>query len=660
MCKLCRDDYKLCGQDEDYSKNTNYEEKLPTYNSLNKNTINNLVHPQDNINISFGDYNNVIDNTNNSINKNINNNENIKENNNNENNNENIPVYDNPFCNISLNDSVNLGTCYIGTSQNHKKLKSFNGSDNNVTSLSSLNNNFYSKRNTETKKSKSISKIDFLSTENKPQNFFFNSDSKNNKKYKENPIKRNLRFIIKTNEDTKEVEDEQQDIKDENMNIDDDFNFKPSNKPFNNESIDIEDKKINYTSRNNSHKYNNNSNINLNIPHQYHTLNFISPFNKNKIENFNDDTLPNYKNIQSTLSDNEDDPELLLKYPKDHLSNIKYKLYLLFFNYNLKLFLKIIKKIPAKKQESLLKLYQNYEYCSSFEQPELDLNSLEYDVNLIPDKCYLYIGQKFLGKKSGYGFEIFQDSNAYYFGKFSNNNRIDYCKFIINNRLNSYQYIGEIKNYFAEGYGIYTNKETDIQYEGEWQHSSKNGYGIEIYGTNSYYQGIFVNGKREGIGFYLWEENVTYEGEWKNNYMHGWGIYKFKDGSKYMGSWKNGKMDGVGLLDAFENKVYFGGFKSDNKCGFGVIKWHKIVKIYLGFWKDNKQNGFGKLFYVDKEIYGYWKEGKIYKKFDNFEEFKKKICGNINNSNNNRIENYLTFFEMNYTETNYKIKTFSI
>ena len=223
MCKLCRDDYKLCGQDEDYSKNTNYEEKLPTYNSLNKNTINNLVHPQDNINISFGDYNNVIDNTNKYINKNINNNENIKENNNNENNNENIPVYDNPFCNISLNDSVNLGTCYIGTSQNHKKLKSFNGSDNNVTSLSS-------KRNTETKKSKSISKIDFLSTENKPQNFFFNSDSKNNKKYKENPIKRNLRFIIKTNEDTKEVEDEQQDIKDENMNIDDDFNFKPSNK----------------------------------------------------------------------------------------------------------------------------------------------------------------------------------------------------------------------------------------------------------------------------------------------------------------------------------------------------------------------------------------------------------------------------------------------
>ena len=669
MFKLCRDDFKLCEQDEDYSKNNNYEENILTSNNLNKDAINNLIHPQDNVNISFGDTNNMIDNSNNSINKNSNNNENIKENNNennnnnSENNNENIPVYDNPFFNISLNDSVNLGTCYIGTSQNHKKLKSFNSIDNiNDKNLNSLNNNFNSKRFTETKRSKSISKIDFLSSEKKQPNNY-NTERKNSKKNTENHIKRNLRFFIRTNEDKKEENDdeEQEDIRDENMNIDDDFNFKPSNKPCNSESFDKENTNYEYNSiSNNDNQKDNNSEISLKFLHQYNTENLGSSFSKNKIIKINTDTIPNYKNIQSTLSDNEDDPELLLKYPKNRLANIKYKLYLLYFNYNLKILLNILKKIPGQKKEALLKLYQNYEYCSSFEQSELDINSLECDVNLIPDKCYLYIGQKYLGKKSGYGFEIFQDSNAYYFGKFSNNKRIDYCKFSITNKLNSYKYVGEIKSYFAEGYGIYTNNETDIQYEGEWKHSQKNGYGIEVYGTNSYYQGTFENGKRSGIGFYLWEDNIFYEGEWKNNYMHGWGIYNFKDGSKYMGSWKNGKMDGVGLLDAFENKVYFGGFKNDNKCGFGVMKWHKIVKIYLGFWKDNRQNGFGKMFYADKEIYGYWKEGKIYKKFDNYDEFKKKLCGNINNTNNTRIDNYLAFFEMNYTEVNYKIKTFTV
>ena len=42
-------------------------------------------------------------------------------------------------------------------------------------------------------------------------------------------------------------------------------------------------------------------------------------------------------------------------------------------------------------------------------------------------------------------------------------------------------------------------------------------------------QGEYFNGKKDGIGIYLWEDGKKYMGEWKENIIEGFGIYEYID-----------------------------------------------------------------------------------------------------------------------------------
>ena len=62
------------------------------------------------------------------------------------------------------------------------------------------------------------------------------------------------------------------------------------------------------------------------------------------------------------------------------------------------------------------------------------------------------------------------------------------------------------------------------------------------YGYN--YTGDLYNGKREGVGKYIYKNGDIYDGDWKNDLKNGEGTFTFKEDSHtYIGEFSNGFFD---------------------------------------------------------------------------------------------------------------------
>ena len=372
---------------------------------------------------------------------------------------------------------------------------------------------------------------------------------------------------------------------------------------------------------------NNELNANLIINNKYYQRESEDIFKeKNDNEeknnlNHNMNDITNNKNNNQNISD--DDQERLEEIHK---------------NYGIRIITKYFRQMIEKKRESHKVIYTEYDSIK-----DINYFGNNTDVNLVPEKKYLYIGTKFKNEKDGLGLELFLDSNAKYFGLYKNNKRVSICRFKINNDNYSYYYNGEIKGIYANGFGYYENYKESIFYEGMWANSKKEGYGIEINNKdNSIYKGYFYRGKKEGIGTYSWSDNSSYYGEWSGGLLNGYGIYHFQDGSIYNGHWENNKMNGLGEFTFPEIKTYFGYFERDKRTGFGILIWYKENKVFIGFWKDNKQNGLGKFINNGKIRYGLWENGNLKEKIKNEENFNNKLRENESN--------YLCIFKYNSYE----------
>ena len=307
-------------------------------------------------------------------------------------------------------------------------------------------------------------------------------------------------------------------------------------------------------------------------------------------------------------------------------------------NYNSKIITKNFKKFVQNKNDGHKTLYTEY---TTVNEPDYIQNNLqsELDVNLIPDKKYLYIGTKFNDKKDGLGLELFSDSQAKYFGRYINGKRVWACQYYINNDNFQYYYYGEIKGIYAYGYGWHENYKEKIYYEGMWKNSKKEGYGIEKYNKdNSLYKGQFSNGKKEGIGYFSWDDNF-YMGEWSGGNLDGYGIYQFGDGSIYAGAFVNNRMEGLGEFTFPDIKTYFGYFEKDKRAGFGILIWYKENKVFIGFWANNKKNGLGKFISNGKIRYGLWENDELKQKIQNEESFVSQLKG--------QERNFIHFFKYN-------------
>ncbi|CAK68973.1 unnamed protein product (macronuclear) [Paramecium tetraurelia] len=142
------------------------------------------------------------------------------------------------------------------------------------------------------------------------------------------------------------------------------------------------------------------------------------------------------------------------------------------------------------------------------------------------------------------------------------------------------------------------------------------GQGIEQWPDQTQYQGLIVNGKKQGQGFLTWPQKENqkqqefYKGEFDNNLFDGYGIYQWSDGKMYEGRWKQGKRHGYGKYQGI-NQQYEGNFENDLYQGQGTLTIGD--KIISGMFTNGKMNGEMEVMIGRKKRKGIWKDGTFQK-----------------------------------------------
>lgn len=135
------------------------------------------------------------------------------------------------------------------------------------------------------------------------------------------------------------------------------------------------------------------------------------------------------------------------------------------------------------------------------------------------------------------------------------------------------------------------------------------------------YEGMWANGKRNGVGTLMYDSDgkERYEGEWLDDLRHGTGVMYYKTGNVYRGGWRHGKQHGHGqMLWYTKNEVYMGEWESGLQQGRGEHVWFIDVNNgtqfmtenrYKGEWRMGQRHGQGLFEYADGSKYsGQWAE----------------------------------------------------
>ena len=231
------------------------------------------------------------------------------------------------------------------------------------------------------------------------------------------------------------------------------------------------------------------------------------------------------------------------------------------------------------------------------------------------------------------------------------NNKNKYENFV-NNALNDPRNENILKNFHIDFLpngelfiGIFTQDPKNLPlkgvtlslsgdfYEGNFVNGKKEGNGTMIYKNGTRYEGAFKENKHNGFGKIIQLDGETFIGEWKdgkingngvryhkngdkyigsyiNNIRNGLGHYIFANGDSYEGNWENGKANGIGKFNFKNGNVYDGEFVDNIIYGKGSFKM-KNGDLYNGYFKNGLINGKGNIIYENGEKFvGFFQNGK--------------------------------------------------
>ena len=135
--------------------------------------------------------------------------------------------------------------------------------------------------------------------------------------------------------------------------------------------------------------------------------------------------------------------------------------------------------------------------------------------------------------------------------------------------------------------------------------------GIILTINGEYYEGEFMNGKKDGKGKLIYKNGTEYIGNFKNNKHHGYGQLTQTDGEIFQGEWKDGKINGNGTRFHSNGDKYIGNYINNIRNGHGYYIFSN-GDSYEGNWKDGKANGQGVFKYNNGNIYeGEFKDNLI-------------------------------------------------
>ena len=135
---------------------------------------------------------------------------------------------------------------------------------------------------------------------------------------------------------------------------------------------------------------------------------------------------------------------------------------------------------------------------------------------------------------------------------------------------------------------VYYDDESNSYYEGWWCGGYRNGRGLCLYSDKLMYEGNWSMGRENGRGVLMTgNRQVLYRGDWVDGCFHGSGTYTFPNGDIYRGDWREGKRHGKGeyFVKAF-GCTYFGDWKENKRHGKGIFEWADGSK-YDGDWEKD-------------------------------------------------------------------------
>jgi len=164
-------------------------------------------------------------------------------------------------------------------------------------------------------------------------------------------------------------------------------------------------------------------------------------------------------------------------------------------------------------------------------------------------------------------------------------------------------YEGNWINGKRHGKGKYDYADGISWYDGEWVDDKKEGYGTEHYPDNDEYKGYFKNGKRNGKGIYKYVNGDIYDGNFTNSIRTGKGKYTWKkSGNVYDGDWLNDVINGKGIKTFSNGDVYDGNWVKGKKSGYGTEKLKNGIE-YIGNFENDLRNGHGEITHGNGDVY---------------------------------------------------------
>ena len=136
-----------------------------------------------------------------------------------------------------------------------------------------------------------------------------------------------------------------------------------------------------------------------------------------------------------------------------------------------------------------------------------------------------------------------------------------------------------------------------------------------------FYEGNYLNGKKEGFGTLYLSNGDIYRGEFKQDKFNGTGLYSFGFGGTYRGDFFDGKKHGKGTLKT-EDLIYEGEYVDDKIRGKGIYKFKNgdVLDVYKDglkssgtFYYKNGSKYVGQLEWIWRQGQGiyYGKNGQI-------------------------------------------------
>jgi radial spoke head protein 1 len=144
------------------------------------------------------------------------------------------------------------------------------------------------------------------------------------------------------------------------------------------------------------------------------------------------------------------------------------------------------------------------------------------------------------------------------------------------------------------------------QYEGDYRHQQRCGFGSYVFQNGARYIGEWVAGQKQGQGKFHYPDGSSYDGEWRKDRKHGFGVYTYPNGDTYEGTWYRNLKHGVGTYRFGEEKL---ALKSVWHYGIskGAVEVKHAAFYYHGAWAQHKLCGDGVFVFDAKYMAsGFW------------------------------------------------------